>query len=107
MNDSANKSKFHQVLNVLGEGLQERLHLGAQLYISRAAECLANFSVGEAGPGVPMTPGILMLWLSSGKPLTAVAIAQQVERARLNLEDKVTRFVPEFAQNGKGGITLK
>jgi CubicO group peptidase (beta-lactamase class C family) len=106
VNVPANESKFGKVLSLLGEGVQEGLHLGAQLYISRAGECVANFSVGQAAPGISMTPGILMLWLSSGKPLTAVAIAQQVERAKLDLEDNVARFIPEFGQKGKQSITV-
>jgi CubicO group peptidase (beta-lactamase class C family) len=46
------------------------------------------------------------LWLSSGKPVTSVAIAQLWERGRLTLEDPVARFIPEFAHGGKDSITI-
>jgi CubicO group peptidase (beta-lactamase class C family) len=48
-----------------------------------------------------------MLWLSSTKPVTAVAVAQLWERGRLELDDPVARHVPEFAANGKERITLR
>ena len=53
-----------------------------------------------------MAPDTLSLWLSAGKPVTAVAIAQQVEGSRLAVDDPVARHVPEFAQHGKERITI-
>src|SRR4051794_28509403 len=100
------KDSFEKVLTVLGEGLREGLHLGAQVYISRDGATVADFGVGESAPGISVTPGTLMLWLSSGKPLTAVAIAQQFERGKLELTARVSQFVPEFGEGGKQDITL-
>jgi CubicO group peptidase (beta-lactamase class C family) len=100
------KGSFERVLRVLGEGLREGLHLGAQVYLSRDGAAVADFGVGESAPGISVTPGTLMLWLSSGKPLTAVAIAQQFERGKLDLNDPVTRFIHEFGQHGKNVITI-
>ena len=48
-----------------------------------------------------------MLWLSSGKPLAAVAIAQLWERELLRLDDPVARHLPEFAPGGKEAITVR
>ena len=58
------------------------------------------------GPGgaIP-TDGIY--WIASiTKPVIATAIMQLVERGRLLIEDPVARHVPEFAVNGKEGVTL-
>ena len=95
-----------RTLQSLEKGIQEGLHLGAQVYISRDGATVADFGVGESAPGISVTPGTLMLWLSSGKPLTSVAIAQQFERGKLDLNNPVTRFIPEFAQHGKGAIII-
>jgi CubicO group peptidase (beta-lactamase class C family) len=54
-----------------------------------------------------MTPDTITLWLSSGKPITAVAIAQLWERGLLDLDDPVVRFIPEFAPYGKDTITVR
>ena len=48
-----------------------------------------------------------MLWLSSTKPTTAVALAQLWEQGLLDLDDPVARHIPEFAAQGKEGITLR
>ncbi len=46
-------------------------------------------------------------WMSGSKPLAAVAIAQLLERGLLQLDDPVAKFIPEFAQDGKAGVTLR
>jgi CubicO group peptidase (beta-lactamase class C family) len=81
--------------------------VGFQLYVSRRGEVLADAALGEARPGVPMTPETLMVWFSAGKPLAAVAIAQLWERGRLALDDPVARHVPEFGQRGKAAVSLR
>jgi CubicO group peptidase (beta-lactamase class C family) len=88
-------------------GVRERLHLGAQLYVSLQGEALADAALGENRPGEPLTRDHLMLWLSSTKPVPAVGIAQLWERGLLDLDDPVAQHVPEFAANGKEGITLR
>src|SRR5262249_8862710 len=67
----------------------------------------ASIAVGEARPGVAMRPESLVLWLSSTKPVAAVAIAQLWERGLLDLDDPIARHVPEFASHGKEAITLR
>ncbi len=88
-------------------GIRDGLHLGAQLYASLHGEPVADAALGESRPGAPLTRDHLMLWLSSTKPVPAVAIAQLWERGLLELDDPVARHVPEFAANGKEGITLR
>jgi CubicO group peptidase (beta-lactamase class C family) len=91
----------------LSAGIAEGLHLGAQLHVSLRGEVVADAAIGENRPGEPLTPDHLMLWLSSTKPLAAVAIAQLWERGGLELDDPVARHVPEFAAHGKERITLR
>lgn len=88
-------------------GILQGHHLGAQLYVSLQGEVAADAALGENRPGEPPTRDHLMLWLSSTKPVTAVAIAQLWERGLLELDDPVALHLPEFAANGKGGITLR
>jgi CubicO group peptidase (beta-lactamase class C family) len=92
---------------LLEQGRQSVLHPGAQLYVSLRNEVVADFALGESRPGVAMQPDTLTLWLSSGKPLTVIAIAQLVDGGRLTFDDPVSRHLPEFAQGGKESITLR
>jgi CubicO group peptidase (beta-lactamase class C family) len=96
-----------RTIAVVEEGIAAGQHLGAQGYVSRHGTCVAELVVGSSAPGVPMTRDTLMLWLSSSKPITAAAVLQQRERGKLDLNDPVTRHVPEFGQNGKQEVTLR
>lgn len=103
---------------VLERGIAEGLHLGAQVYVSRrrydSAAGRASESgtstqavLGERAPGEAMTADTLMLWLSSTKPVAAVALAQLWQRGLLELDDPIARHVPEFGARGKDRITLR
>ncbi|QOV90472.1 serine hydrolase domain-containing protein [Humisphaera borealis] len=87
-------------------------HIGAQVYVSIDAKPIADFALGLARPAigdaapVPMTRDTLMLWLSASKPFAAVALAQLREKALLDFDDPVVKFIPEFAAHGKDRITL-
>jgi len=89
------------------EGIRAGMHRGAQLRAVHGGATVADAALGESRPGVPLTRDHLMLWLSSTKPVAAVAIGQLWERGRLELDDPVAAHLPEFAQNGKEGITLR
>ena len=51
-------SGFTQTRAAIVTGLEERLHLGAQLCVRRGGEVLTDEAFGEASPGVPMTRAI-------------------------------------------------
>lgn len=92
---------------VLRRGMERGLHLGAQVYVSLDGKPVADFGVGEAKPGVAMTADTLMTWYSSTKPLTSMCVGQCWERGKLQLDDPVAKYVPEFAQHGKDRVTIR
>ena len=98
---------LRRTTQLIESGIAEGLHLGAQLYVSVSGKCAADLAIGESRTGVAMAPDTLSLWLSAGKPVTAIAIAQQVERATLAVDDPVAKHIPEFAQHGKERITIR
>lgn len=81
-------------------------HIGAQAIVIQKGEVITDLAVGEASSATPMNRDTLMLWMSSGKPLTAVAIAQLVELGRLELDMRVSEIIPEFAAQDKEEITI-
>jgi CubicO group peptidase (beta-lactamase class C family) len=92
---------------VIQEGIERQLHSGCQIYVSYAGSTVADCGIGESFPGQPMTAHTINLWLSAGKPLTAVAILRQWELGRLDLDDLVSNFLPEFGVGGKERVTLR
>lgn len=100
------KGGLEHAIRLLEEQRERGLHDGAQLFVARRGKPLLDVAIGEAQPGVPLCTDSVMLWFSATKPLTAVAIAQQVERGKLRLDDRVQDFIPEFA-NGKEDATIR
>ena len=83
------------------------LELGGQLFLAVSGAVVADAGFGEARPGEPMRRDHLMLWMSSTKPVAAIAICQLWERGLLELDDPVARHIPEFAQGGKERVTVR
>ncbi len=92
---------------VINEGITHGLHLGAQVYVSLHGRPLGEGAMGEARRGVAMTPEQLITWWSMTKATVAVVVAQLWERGQVGLDDPIALHVPEFAANGKGGITIR
>ena len=82
------------------------LHDCAQLYVSLHGEAVLDVAVGESVAGRALRTDDVMLWYSSGKPLTTVAVLQLWERGLVGLDDPVGRFLPGWA-NGKERATLR
>jgi CubicO group peptidase (beta-lactamase class C family) len=81
-------------------------HDGYQLYVSVDGEVALDGAGGTAKAGLAMEPSTLTMWFSSGKVVTAIAIAQLWEQGRLALDDRVARYLPAFG-NGKEAATIR
>lgn len=99
--------RLPRTLVALEDGRRRGLHAGAQLSVSVAGSVVADLAFGEARPGEPLAPDHLMLWLSSTKPVAAVAIGQLWEQGALELDDPVARHWPDFAAGGKERVTIR
>jgi CubicO group peptidase (beta-lactamase class C family) len=88
-------------------GIRDGLHPAAQLFVSRDGQVLIDEAFGHARDGVTMTNDSLTLWFSAGKPITAVAVGQLVERGLLKWETRVAEVIPEFARHGKESVALR
>ena len=91
---------------LLEEGVRAGLHPGAQLHVVLDGKPVIDFACGEARTGVPMRQDSIIQWFSSGKPLTAALIAKVYESGELQLDDRVSRFIPVFARGGKEAISI-
>ncbi len=98
-------STLPSVTTLITHGIESGQHLGAQVYVSRDLKPVADLALGELRPGVPMTTDAIHVWMSSTKPITAIAFAQQWEQGRVDLDKPVADYIPAFAQGGKDRIT--
>ena len=63
---------------------------------------------GKPSPAEPMTEDTIFDMASLSKVMaTSVAVMQLVEQGKVGLDAPVAKYLPEFAQNGKGGITVR
>jgi CubicO group peptidase (beta-lactamase class C family) len=93
--------------DVLQDSLRRGQQLGVQIYVSQQGIVRADAGVGLAREGVAMTADTVNLWFSSGKPLTAMAVAMLVEQGRLRLDLPVAEVIPEFGVGGKAAICVR
>ncbi|MEO1236220.1 MAG: serine hydrolase domain-containing protein [Planctomycetota bacterium] len=100
-------SEMAQTDGVIRRGIDQGLHPGAQVCVWHDGECAVDAGWGEAAPGRTMTADTRTLWMSAGKPITAVALAQRVEAGEVDWDDPVAEYVPEFAAQGKEAVTLR
>ncbi|MEP7369921.1 MAG: serine hydrolase [Dermatophilaceae bacterium] len=56
---------------------------------------------------VPMSEDTLFDMASVSKLFTSILVVQQVERGAIQLEEPVARYLPAFAAEGKGAITVR
>lgn len=91
----------HPLLSILRTGIDEGLHSAAQAYLSVNGKTLLDDCTGNVGPDS------LMLWMSAGKPIAAIAALQLCAKGLLSLDTRVASVIPEFGANGKDAITLR
>ena len=72
------------------QGIGRGLHSGAQLYVSRAGEVVADLGFGD------MTPESTRPWLSATKAITTVTTARLWEQQLFDLDERVADYVPGF-----------
>lgn len=77
-----------------------------KIVIKRTLGCVRGNGPGEPGPQHPLDTDAPQCLFSASKAITALLIFKLRDEGKLDLDDKVTKYVPEFAQGGKGHITL-
>ena len=82
---------------------------GCQLAIFCNGEAVTDIAAGVTAPdsGVPVNREHLFPVFSCGKALLATAVLQSVECGLVSLDTPLAEFWPEFAVNGKSGITVE
>jgi CubicO group peptidase (beta-lactamase class C family) len=81
---------------------------GARILAARRGTPVLDLTLGHAdrASGRPLAADSVFSIMSISKVMTAVALMQCVERGDLSLLTPVSALIPEFAQRGKGLVTV-
>ncbi|MEA2387468.1 MAG: hypothetical protein QOG41_241, partial [Thermoleophilaceae bacterium] len=92
------------------------VHPALQLCVRRNGHVVLNRSIGHAhgngpddppdAPKVRATPDTPFCVYSTSKAVTALVIHMLHERGLLDIDDPVAKYIPEYAAEGKGEITI-
>lgn len=70
---------------------------GAVVYVAQAGKPFIFEAQGNASPDVPIKNDALFRIASMSKPITSVAIMLLVDEGKVKLDDPVSKYIPEFA----------
>lgn len=85
----------------------DRADIGAAFAAVHQGRVVVDLWGGEAAPGVPWQEDTLQVIFSGTKGLLAACILKLIERGRIDLNDRVAKYWPEFAQHGKDTVRLR
>ena len=91
--------KFFQLTN-------EQPHGGASLAIYKDGAPVIDIWAGESRPNTPWSEETKSVVFSTSKGLLAILCHRLIEQGLIDPDEKVAKYWPEFAQNGKSHITI-
>jgi CubicO group peptidase (beta-lactamase class C family) len=100
---------FGGLADAFGENLSRGVDLGASLCVYAGGKCVLDVWGGVSDPATnrPWQADTVATVLSATKGAAAIVMNRLIEQGLLELDAPVARYWPEFAQNGKEGVTLR
>jgi CubicO group peptidase (beta-lactamase class C family) len=100
--------RFERVRATLAQQLDAE-ELGASVAVDVDGETVVDLWGGwrDEARTAPWTRDTIVTVWSTTKPVTNLAMLTLVEQGRLDVDAPVARYWPEFAANGKDGITVR
>ena len=100
---------FEPVREEFGRNFSERGELGAACCAYARGEKVVDLWGGsrDRNTGAPWEEDTLVLVFSTTKGVSALAVALAQSRGLIDYDETVAAYWPEFAQNGKGGVTVR
>ena len=100
---------MENVKHIFNRQISEGLHPGAGLAVYRYGSMVLDIhgGVADSGTGRRVDDKTMFVLFSSTKPLAGACVYMLKERGRLDWDDPVAKFWPEFGQNGKESVTIR
>ncbi len=100
---------FESVRDAFAENFSQRDELGGACCVYHRGEKVVDLwgGVRNKSTGEPWEEGTMVLVYSTTKGLAAMTLAVAHSRGWLDYEERVCKYWPEFAQQGKGRITVR
>jgi CubicO group peptidase (beta-lactamase class C family) len=95
-----------RTMAVLQRGIDGGLHTGGQVSVITADGREAHAAVGT-NHGQAMTRDLLMPWMCAARPVLALALCGLMEGTTGWLDHKMADYLPDYAQGGKGEISIR
>lgn len=108
MADQFNAARLERAWELLGRWVDEDRFPAIAAAVG-SAHGFEQRAYGRLRPdrnAAELSPASIFLIASPTKPVVALAVMSAVDEGLLKLQDPVAAFVPEFASQGKRGITL-
>ena len=103
-------NRLRHIDQIVEQGLARKYMPGAVVLVARKGKVIFHKSYGhrQVKPSTePMTTDTVFDMASITKPVvTATCVMKLVEQGKIKLSDPAAKFVPDFAANGKGDITV-
>jgi beta-N-acetylhexosaminidase len=110
-NKYSDRSKFIRVDSLINYSINDKVFPGAQVVVVKNGEILfkKNFgSLDYSADSTEVTDSTLYDIASLTKVVgTTTAIMKLYDERKINLDDKVAQYIPEFAGNGKEDIAIR
>ena len=101
---------LQRIDTIVAEGLRRKLMPGCVVLLARGQKVvfLKAYGSRQLKPTVePMTVDTVFDMASITKPMaTATSVMKLIEQGKIELTAPVSKYIPEFAANGKGEVTV-
>lgn len=105
------QSRFAAIDAIVNEGIADHRLPGAVVIVGHNGQIVFRRAYGMRSlepVREKMTLGTIFDMASLTKPLmTATCVMQLYQEGRIDVDEPVAKYLPEFAANGKGGITIR
>jgi CubicO group peptidase (beta-lactamase class C family) len=112
------EAPLHQIDQIMNQAISQKLMPGAVTFVARAGKIVKHDAYGysaqytdgkftEMENPIPMENDTIFDLASISKIFTATAVMILFEKGLFNLDDPVSKHIPEFAANGKENVTIR
>ena len=98
---------FESVRDVFKENFLTRLERGAAVCVYLRGEKVVDLWGGERYLGVPWEKDTIVNIFSATKGVAGLGVALLHSKGLIDYEEKVSKYWPEFACNGKENLTVR